>query len=190
MTIAKNITKVLNLFVMLVLFIAIQVRSTDAQQQKLGEYEVKAAFMYNFMKFIEWPDNAFPDNHVTMNLCILGKDSFGSTLDSAVQGETINNKKIVIKRLNDTHSLEKCHVLFISGSEQEHLTQILKTLNGLNILTVGDTKGFAQQGVVINFYIEENKVRFEINQDAVNRSRLKISSRLLNLAKIVHDESK
>lgn len=185
----KTIAKFLNLFIILVLSMAIKVTSADAQQQKLGEYEVKAAFMYNFLKFIEWPDNAFSDYHTSINLCVLGNDPFGSTLDS-VQGETIKNKQIIVKHYNDARGLEKCHILFISRSGEEHLTQILKTLKGLNILTVSDTKGFAQQGVVINFYIEENRVRFEINQDAVNRSGLKISSKLLNLAKIVHDEGR
>ena len=174
---------------MLALSIAIQVTSTDAQQQKLGEYEVKAAFMYNFLKFIEWPDKAFFDYHTTINLCVLGKDPFGSTLDF-IQGETINNKKIIIKYHYDIDGLEKCNVLFISSSEKERLTKILQTLGGLNILTISDTKSFAQQGVLINFHMEENKVRFEINQDAVNRSKLKISSKLLKLANIVYDEGR
>jgi hypothetical protein len=189
MIIIKNLTKFLKLFIMLVLSMVIQVASTDAQQQKLGEYEVKAAFMYNFLKFIEWPDNAFPDYHTTINFCVLGKDPFGSTLDS-IQGETINNKKIIIKHYYDIDGLDKCNVLFISSSEKERLTKILKTLSGFNILTISDTKTFAQQGVLINFYIEENKVRFEINQDAVNRSNLKISSKLLKLANIVYDEGR
>lgn len=185
----KNLTKFLKLFIMLVLSMAIQVATTGAQQQKLGEYEVKAAFMYNFLKFIEWPDNAFSDYHTSINLCVLGDDPFGSTLDS-VHGETINDKKIIIKHYYDIDGLEKCNALFISSSEKERLTKILKTLSGLNILTISDTKSFAQQGVLINFYIEENKVRFEINQDAVSRSGIKISSKLLNLAKIVHDEGR
>jgi len=189
MIIMKNLTKLLKLFIMLALSMAIQVTSTDAQQQKLDEYEVKAAFMYNFLKFIEWPDNAFSDYHTTINLCVLGKDPFGSSLDSIQEG-AINNKKIIIKHHYDIDGLEECNVLFISRSEKERLTKIVKTLSGLNILTISDTKSFAQQGVLINFYIEENKVRFEINQDAVNRSKLRISSKLLNLAKIVHDEGR
>jgi len=172
---------------MCVLLVLITVTNTYSQEQKLGEYDVKAAFIYNFLKFVEWPDKASADT--TVNLCVLGNDPFGSAIDS-VQGQIVNNKRIVIKRHNDTHALGKCQVLFISRSEKEQLSQILATLTGMNILTVSDTRGFAEQGVIINFYLEENKVRFEVNLDAINRSRLKISSRLLSLAKIVHDSGR
>ena len=178
--------KFLNLSIILVLSIAINVSSADAQQHKPGEYDVKAAFIYNFMKFIEWPDRAFVDKHDSMNICVLGKSPFGSALDF-VREEKINNRKIIVKHYNNIHDMERCHILFISRSEEEGLTQILENLKGLNILTISDTKGFAQQGVIINFYIEENKVQFEINQDAAKRSGLKVSSKLLSLAEIVRD---
>ncbi|OHE55951.1 MAG: hypothetical protein A2Z47_06915 [Thermodesulfovibrio sp. RBG_19FT_COMBO_42_12] len=176
--------KFFNLSIILVLSIAINISSADAQQHKPGEYDVKAAFIYNFLKFIDWPDGAFVDEQNSMSICVLGKSPFGSALDF-VREEKINNRKIIVKHYNNIHDLGRCHILFISRSEGEGLTQILENLKGLNILTISDNKGFAQQGVVINFYIEEDKVRFEINQDAANRSGLKISSKLLSLAKIV-----
>jgi len=180
----KHNRKFLILLILLVLLLTVDVVISDAQQKKHSEYEIKAAFIYNFLKFIEWPNGAFASRSDTVNICILGDDPFGTALNS-IGEETVKDKKIIIKHYNKFIDLKKCHILFICSSEIKQLTEILGTLKGMNILTVSDTKGFAQQGVVINFYIEEDKVRFEINQDAANRSGLKISSKLLSLAKIV-----
>jgi hypothetical protein len=182
----KHYITFLCLFIILTLSIVSWEINTYAQQPKIGEYKVKAAFLYNFTKFVEWPTEATTDSGATFNLCVLGEDPFGKTFDS-IQGEKIVNKKLVINRFKELHDIEKCRILFISESEEERLTQILKSLKGLHILTVSDTEGFAQQGVIINFYLEQNKVRFEINVDAARRSGLKISSKLLNLARIVYD---
>jgi hypothetical protein len=178
--------KFLCLFIIPALSIVSWELNTYAQQPKIGEYEVKAAFLYNFTKFVEWPTEATTDAGATFNLCVLGEDPFGKAFDS-IQGEKIVNKKLVINRFKELHALEKCRILYISESEEERLTQILKSLKGLHILTVSDSEGFAQHGVIINFYMEGNRVRFEINVDAARRSGLKISSKLLNLAKIVYD---
>lgn len=178
--------KFLCLFIIPTLSIVSWEINTYAQQPKPGEYEVKAAFLYNFTKFVEWPTEATTDSGATFSLCVLGEDPFGKAFDS-IQGEKIINKKLVINRFKELHDIEKCRILFISESEEKRLTQILKSLKGLHILTVSDTEGFAQQGVIINFYLEQNKVRFEINVDAARRSGLKISSKLLNLARIVYD---
>jgi hypothetical protein len=162
----------------------ISLSSAYAQDRNPGEYQVKAAFLYNFAKFVEWPDKKFTRTGAVINICVLGEDPFGFAFDT-MRDETIGNKKLVIKRFKTPQRVEECHVLFISGSEKERLEQIVKSLTGLSILTVGDTEGFAQKGVIMNFYIEGNKVRFGINVDSVNRSGLKISSRLLRLARII-----
>jgi len=104
-----------------------------------------------------------------------------------MQGKQVRGRTININRINSVKSLMNCHILFISSSEKGYIQEIIRSIKGLNILTIGDTKGFARQGVVINFYTEEQKVRFEINLDAAKRANLTISSRLLSLSKIVRD---
>jgi hypothetical protein len=182
----KAYLKSLFLFTILTLSIVDREINVYAEQQDVGEYEVKAAFLYNFTKFVEWPTESLADTDATVNICVFGEDPYGTALNS-IQGETIRDKKLAIKRLKSLQQVKNCHILFISESEEERLTRILKSLKGLHILTVGDTEGFAQKGVIINFYMEQRKVRFEVNVDAVRRSGLKISSRLLNLSRIVKD---
>lgn len=159
---------------------------TSAMDKKPGEYQVKAAFIYHFMKFVEWPDKIVSHNSSPFNICILGEDPFGNSFN-LLRGETVSESNLMVKRFRTIQNLDECKIVFIGRSEAERLPQILKVLKGLNVLTIGDTEGFARQGVIINFHMEENKVRFNINIDAAKRSGLKISSKLLNLATIVHD---
>jgi hypothetical protein len=159
---------------------------TYARDQKPGEYQVKAAFIYHFIRFVEWPDKIVSHNSSPFNICILGEDPFGNSFN-LLRGETVNNSNLTVKRIRTIQNPDECKIVFIGRSEAERLPYILKVLKGLNVLTIGDTAGFARQGVIINFHMEENKVRFNINIDAARRSGLKISSKLLNLATIVHD---
>jgi hypothetical protein len=154
-----------------------------------SEYQIKAAFLYNFAKFVEWPAKALPETSTSMTLCILGEDPFGTDLEQILDGKTVNDKSIVIKRFRGIRGLEVCHILFISSSERHHLPEILDALREASMLTVGETERFAKLGGIINFTIEENKVRFEINVDAAGRAGLKISSRLLKLGKLIRDRS-
>jgi hypothetical protein len=150
------------------------------------EYEIKAAFLYNFSRFVEYPRD-FLSSRVTLNLCILGDDPFGAAAN-IIRAETAEDeRKISINYTKTAKELSNCHMLFISSSEKNNVAQIIESLAGIHILTVGDTAGFAQKGVIINFYMERNKVHFEINIHAANRAGLKISSKLLNLARIVYD---
>ena len=166
--------------------LALWVASADAQETKRGEYEVKAAFVYNFLKFIEWPDKAFAESPSTINLCIVGEDSFDNAM-RIFEGDKVSNKTIEIKRPKSLQDIKICRVIFISKSEKERLPQILKATRGLNILTIGDTDTFEQQGVIINFSIVENKIRFEIDVNAARRAGIRISSKLLNLARAVYE---
>lgn len=152
-----------------------------AQNQIPTEYEVKAAFIYNFAKFVEWPSKP---SQSSVAVCVAGKDPFGSAF-VPIEDKTVGNKKIIIKRNVSFQNLEGCNILFISNSEKERLPQILEGLGGLPVLTIGDTTGFALDGVMINFYMEDKTVRFEINQGAVSHAGLKISSKLLKIAKII-----
>lgn len=173
-----------SIFMGLMIVMAIRPSDIYAQESKPGEYEVKAVFLYNFVKFVEWPDDKDTRTGRIVNICILGEDPFGNAFDF-IQDETIDNRKLAVKRVRTHHHIDDCQVLFISSSEKENITHILRTVKGSNILTVGDTNGFAQKGVIINFYIEQNKVRFEINLDSLRRSGLSVSSKVMHLAKII-----
>jgi hypothetical protein len=153
----------------------------SAAAQTAPEYDVKAAFLYNFTKFVDWPAAAFPDA-TSLKVCLLGEDPFGRSLQ-AVAGEPVENRKLVIVRADAPPKPGGCQVLFISRSEREKLPQILAALKDSPVLTVGDTKGFVDQGVIINFTLEGSKVRFEINTDAADKAGLKVSSKLLQLAR-------
>ena len=158
----------------------------DAQETKRGEYEVKAAFIYNFLKFVELPDKAFAKNLASLNICVFGNDPFGSAL-TIYEREQVNNKTVLIKQTESLQSLRNCQVVFISRSEKERLPQILKAIRGLHILTIGDADTFERQGVIINFSIAQNKVRFEIDVNAARRAGIRISSKLLSLARAVYE---
>jgi len=148
------------------------------------EYEIKAALLYNFAKFVEWPDEAVPETSAPLTLCILGDDPFGPALES-IDGKTIRSRRLVIKRPVTARDVSACHILFISSSEEKHLAQILEVLRTSSTLTIGEMQGFTQNGGIINLAVESNKVRFEINANAADRAGLKISSKLLSLASVV-----
>jgi len=162
---------------------------TTSGAQTLGprEYQIKAAFLYNFAKFIEWPPEAFPSTNTAINLCILGEDPFGDDLEQTVQDKVINGRAMVVQRLKGVQGLKGCHVLFVSASEQKRVSQILESLKGQSVLTVSEMERFAAIGGMINFTLQENKVRFEINVDVTERAGLKVSSKLLKLATIIRD---
>lgn len=148
------------------------------------EYQVKAAFLYHFVKFIDWPDSSS-----LLKVCVIGEDPFGMDTD-AIEGKTAAGKVLSVARIRSVHEMKKCQMVFISSSENERLESILTAAQGLNLLTVGDAAGYAGRGVIINFYKDQGKVRFEINRDAAGRSGLKISAKLFSISRIVHDARK
>jgi hypothetical protein len=155
----------------------------QGQQRQPKEYEVKAAFIFNFTKFVEWP----VENQISnWRLCLVGTDPFGAALDE-LNGKIVKEKKMAVKRDESLGNLKSCQILFISSSEKERLRPILGAIKEHNVLTISDTENFARQGVMINFYVEDNKVRFEINPDAIRRSGLRITSKLLRLARLIHE---
>jgi hypothetical protein len=153
-----------------------------------SEYLIKAGFIYNFAKLVEWPATAFaqPDSPIVIG--ILGDDPFGATLDKIVADKKINGRGFVVKRLKWTSGLKDvkdCNILFVSSSEKEHLDSIVDAMKSLPILTIGNGPGFARRGGIMNFTLEDNKIRFEVNVEAAKHADLTISSRLLTLARIV-----
>jgi hypothetical protein len=153
--------------------------------QEANEYEVKAAYLYNFARFVEWPDNVRLDPHGPLVIAILGKDPFGGEIDRFIEGKTVNGRRLVIKRFSSLEAYEQCHILFVSSSEKRNLPRILALVRSSSVLTVSETDRFAQIGGIINFITIENSIRFEINQAAAERVGLKISYKLLSLGRVV-----
>ena len=148
-----------------------------------SEYQVKAAFLYNFMKFVEWPADGL-SNPGTLILGILGKDPFGDALDE-VRGKTAKGRRVVVLHLHQVEEAKDCDLLFVCASEKVRLPQILKVVQNSRILTVADQEGFCQAGGMINLIFVKNRVGFEANVGAASRARLRISSQLLKLAHLV-----
>ncbi len=150
-----------------------------------SEYLIKAGFIYNFAKFVDWPATAFAQPIV---IGILGTDPFGNLIDRIVENKKIGARGFVVKRLKwntDLKDLKECKILFVGASEKAHIDDVVQIVKSLPILTVGETPGFAERGGVIRFVLEDNRVRFEINVEAAHQADLTISSRLLTLARII-----
>lgn len=158
--------------------------SVCAGNRKPTEQEVKAAYIYNFAKFVEWPPTGSPGGGATLDLCVTGDGTMTSAL-AAIEGKSVGMRKIRIKPDQPLQGLRGCDILFIGAMEKRELKQILAAVNDRALLTIADTKGFARQGVMINFYTENNRVLFEINPKAATGARLRISSALLGIARIV-----
>lgn len=147
------------------------------------EYQVKAAFLLNFTKFVEWPAAAFAGERAPLAICILGEDPFGNTLSEMVKGERVNGHEIVINRIRSAPDPKACQVLFVARLERE-AARILAGL-GPGVLTVGEGEKFLQDGGIVAFVIQDRRVRFDINQSAAGKAQLTISSRLMNVARSV-----
>jgi hypothetical protein len=161
-----------------------------AQAETPGEYQLKAAFLFNFAKFIDWPTASFSTPQSPFVICILGTDPFGHAMDDVLRDKNIDNRPVAIIRVKNVTQAKQCHMIFVSQSETAHLADIIQQLRGARILLVGESDGFAAAGGMIQFTREDNHVRFLINPDAADRAGLKVSSKLLSLARVVHDSPK
>lgn len=153
----------------------------QSQQPHPTESQVKAAYLYNFGKFVRWPeDNSSSAN--TFEICVLGKDPFASVLDATVANENLERKAIRVRRVSNMPDAGGCNILFISLSEEGRLKFILAATQSLSVLTVSEISHFADRGGDIGFVMQEDKIRFEVNLGAAQRSHLKLSSELLKVA--------
>ncbi len=171
----------IRLLVALALFSAGESRAADGSL----EYDVKAAFLLNFTKFIEWPESAFEGPGSPMAVCILGNDPFGSTLERMVNGEVVKGRRLTARRMKSTPSPKSCQVLFWTNPQKD-LEGLAKS--GLGILTVGEGERFLREGGMISFVIQDRRVRFDVNPAAAERAGLKISSKLLAVARSVENQ--
>jgi hypothetical protein len=169
----------------LLFFIQIVTVSQGHAQVSLPEYQVKAAYLFNFLKFVEWPEHVFADSLAPIVIGIVGGDPFGSSLPEVVIGKTVQGRDLVIREYREGEDLRGAQILYINTSEKKHLRHILAGLRGASVLTVADMSGFVDEGGMIQFLSENNRVRFAINVDAARKAKLKISSRLLSLARVV-----
>lgn len=160
--------------------------SFAAQVVRSNEAELKAAFLYNFIKFTEWPAEEMANKKDPFIIGVLGKDPFGNALDRAVEGEAFQQKPIVVRRFSRMdESVGQSHVLFIGAAEEAHLVAVLKLLEGQAILTVGEMANFVERGGMIELTREGSKLAFEINVSVARRAGLNLSAQLLRLAKLV-----
>ncbi len=153
-----------------------------------SEYEIKAAFLYNFAKFVTWPASSFAEENSPILIGILGVDPFGPILDETVRDKAIEGRPLVVKRIRDMGEAKGVHLLFIGQRDEGLLEKEIGGLDRPGILTVGDATDFAARYGVIGFFMEENRVRFEVNVGAAETAGLKISSRLLQLARVIGDK--
>jgi hypothetical protein len=162
--------------------------SALAMAEEDVEYPAKLAFLYNFAKFVEWPAASNRSPNTNILICIAGRDPFSPRTESQLRTRIVLGHPIEIRTMRVTDSFSACNIVFVPITEQDQAANILRGLRGSSTLTVGEIEGFAARGGIINLMIEGNRLRFEINPLAAGRAGLKISSKLLSLAKIVMDD--
>jgi len=143
------------------------------------------AFLYHFAQFIQWPPETFHDPAAPLTLCVAGQNPFQGEIGQDLRGREVNGHPVEIKKLRPNDDPKACHIVFVPASERKQTEKLLAALKGSSTLTVGETQGFADLGGIINLTLDQNKLRFEVNLDAATQTQLKISSKLLALAKIV-----
>jgi hypothetical protein len=158
-----------------------QVRAEDPVAD---EYPVKAAFLFNFAKFVEWPADAFKGPDDPFAICVLGQNPFRGALEDVVRNKTVAERGFVVREVSNAQQASKCHIVFVTASERKRFHTLLAELKGHSILTVGEAEDFVANGGVINFKLKDARVRIEVDTGAAERAKLRISSKLLSLAEI------
>jgi hypothetical protein len=175
----------LRLFRFLLVLLVIPATSTSlGQGAPSRENQVKAAFIYNFAQFVEWPDDAFLGNGAPFVIGVLGDGSLHGELERTLKGKTAGGREFAVRYYARVADVQRCHILFVGASEQGRAGEVLQKVGRQGTLTVGDFDGFTAASGVVRFMTEDNKLRFEVNVDAANEERLRVSSKLLKLARI------
>jgi hypothetical protein len=170
----------------LMLFVA----STVAQETAPSEYLVKAAFLINFPKYVDWAPEAFAETNSPIVIAVLGESEMTAELRKIIAGRIVNGREIVLKRLDSDDASGVCHVLFVPATEQKRLPNLLAKLKAGGVLTVGESDGFLDRGGIINLARRDQKIALEVNLIAADQARIKISSKLLNVASVVKGKTK
>ena len=153
--------------------------------QTVSEYQVKAAYLYNFSKFVEWPARAFASPVAPIRLCVLKDQAFESELNQVVKGKVVGGRAVTVVPVQTAEQSLGCQILFIASSQDKQSRQIIDTLRNSSVLTVGESEGFVEKGGIINFVLQDDRVQLEVNHKAATQAGLHISSRLLSVAKRV-----
>jgi YfiR/HmsC-like len=156
-------------------------------QAEAAEYELKAAFLYNFTQFISWPQDAFSAADSPFQVCLVGEDPFGRTLDESITSEKVHDHPIFVRRIRDLDNTAECHIAFISTKSYVSLDEILEIVQGKPVLLVGEGSDFASKGGTIALNVENKRIRMQINLAAARQANLKISSKLLKLSTVIED---
>ena len=159
------------------------------EESSFSEYQVKALFLLNFARYVDWPASAFTNTSAPVQVGVCGGDKVGDLLEKAVAGKSFGGRSIVIRRLSGTADAAHCQILFISASEKKQLREVLASVRDLPVLTVGECPEFVGAGGIINFIMRDGRVRLEIDLDSARRAGLQISSRLLSVADVVHGKT-
>jgi hypothetical protein len=160
-----------------------------ADPQTLTEYQIKAGFFFNFTRFVEWPENAFATPTSPIVACVVGDTPMTDLLSDVVAGKVVNGRAVSINRLKPTDDLHRCHLVFISAAAERHTAEILAGVKKTNTLTVGESAGFPKAGGMINFSIENNNVKLEMNLDAATHAGLKVNSKLIAVSRLFSFDS-
>ena len=172
------------LFLILVMAFSIAAANQGSAQSQADEYRVKAAFLFHFAQLVVWPADA-PSADKPLGVCTVGDDPFHGALETEVEGKTVGSRTMHVRHLKLNQDLRECQIVFVGKEEDKHIASLIATLGNAPVVTVGENEGFLLQGGIIRFCLEDNRVRFEINLEAAEKAKLKISSRLLLLAKSV-----
>ncbi|SRR6266496_3239852 len=156
-----------------------------ADAQQLSDYQVKAAYFYNFAKFVQWPEREFADPAIPVRFCILRDRLFEAELNRIAKGKSIAGHAVEITQVEDVEQSRKCNALFVNSAQQRQINHLVETLRGSSVLTVGETEDFLQDGGMIAFVLEKDRVQFVVNRKAATEAGLYMSSKMLNLAKRV-----
>jgi uncharacterized protein DUF4154 len=175
----------ITLVVLTALFHAGGARSVAAQSAATSEYEVKAAFLFHFAQFVDWPDGAFQEADSPLVYCTIGADPFRGALETSLIGKKMGGHGLQVRHARQISEIQGCHVLFIGEGGKGQLASVLANVKGSPVLTVGESERFVNDGGMIGFCVEENKIRFKINLESAEKARLRISAKLLALAKTV-----
>ncbi len=167
------------------LVVALLLLQTGDASAALSEHRLKAVFLFNFSRFVEWPPSAFPAADAPFVIGVFGRDPFGSDLDDVARGETVNGRPLLIRRVQTVQDAAACQILFRPESERANLEEILAAVTRSNTLTVSDLDGAAQRGAMIRLVTDRDKVRMRINVESARAAGLTISSKLLRAAEIV-----
>jgi hypothetical protein len=159
---------------------------SDEKLEPSREYAIKAAYLYNFTRYVEWPEETFSTKDAPFVIGLLGKDPFGEIVDEIARTKQVNQRRIVIKRFANMADYSPCHLLFVAASvNPQDKAAVIQNAHNAGVLVVSEDPDLARQGVIINFFIQDNTVRFEICPEVAKQERLKISAKLLSVAKIV-----